>query len=57
MKHCNDCHKDGEPLTNSRNQERCRFCYSLRLDVIPEPIVIEQDFPIKADKPKKGKAK
>ena len=56
MKHCNDCHKDGEPLTNSRKQERCRFCYSLRLESIPEPIVIEQDYP-NADKHKKGKAK
>lgn len=57
MKHCQDCHKDGEPLTNSRNQSRCRFCYSLRLESIPDPVVIEHEFPIKADKPKKAKAK
>lgn len=45
MKHCNDCHKDGQPLVNNRGQSRCRFCYSLRLESIPEPVVIEQDFP------------
>lgn len=53
MKHCDECHKDGEPLVNNRNQERCRHCYSLRLSAIPDPVVIEQDYPLPDDKPRK----